>query len=176
MSSTVDAFTLDTSVSLFPNSVRDNFGSTVGFIEYDANWNVGDRTAIFSNGWVDPFTNGVRYFALGTALNRTDRTSFGFAFRYTDPIDSRMLSASAGYVFSTKYSMTAATSYDFGINKGLSHALVFTRNGTDLQVNLSITYNAILNNFGFNIDVVPLIVAARRTAAAFANPNVVRGR
>jgi hypothetical protein len=175
MQHTVDVFTLDTSISIFPNAARDNFGSTIGFVEYDANWNVGDRTAIFSSGWVDPFTNGVRYFALGTQLNRTDRTSFGLAFRYTDPIDSRMLSATASYVFSPKYSMTAATSYDFGINKGLSHALVFTRNGTDLQLNLSLTYNPILNNFGFNIDVVPLIVAARRAVAPF-NPNLVRGR
>src|SRR5205823_11402406 len=136
MEHTVDVFTLDMSVSLFPNANRDNFGSTVGFIEYDANWNVGDRTALFSNGWVGPFANGVRYFALGAALNRTDRTNFGLAFRYTDPIDSRMLAASVAYVFSPKYSITAATAYDFGINKGLSHSLVFTRNGTDLQVNL----------------------------------------
>lgn len=158
---TVDLFTLDLSCSLFPNANRDNFGSTAGFIEYDAVWNVGDRTSVVSTGWVDPFTDGARYFTIGMNLGRPDRTMFSVGFRYVDPIDSRLISAAANYVFSQKYSMTAATSYDFGPNKGLWNSLTFTRSGTDLQLSVGVSYNPILNNFGFSVNLIPLLVASR---------------
>ncbi|MFL5339372.1 MAG: hypothetical protein ACJ8F7_04315 [Gemmataceae bacterium] len=176
MEHTVDWLTIDTSVSLYPNSTRDNFGSTVGFIEYDAAWNMGDRTALVSNGWFDPFAGGARYFAIAALLNRPDRTSFNIGFRYVDPIMSRVVSAAANYVFSPKYAMTIASSYDFGQNHGLSNALVFTRIGTDLQFNVSVTYNPLLNNFGFSIEVLPLIAAAQRLGLGATDPNNVRGR
>ena len=62
----IDYFTLDLSGSLFPHPQRDNFGSNVAFLEYDATWNVGDRTALVSTGWVDPFNDGARVFTIGS--------------------------------------------------------------------------------------------------------------
>lgn len=166
MQHTVDFFTLDLSATLFPNAARDNFGSTVGFIEYDAIWNVGDRTSVVSTGWVDPVTDGARYFTLGVNLNRPDRTMFSVGFRYIDPIDSRLLTAAANYLISPKYSVAAATSYDFGLTKGLWNSLIFTRSGTDLQLSVGVNYNPLLNNFGFSINVVPLLVANRPNAVS----------
>lgn len=165
---TVDLFTLDLSCSLFPNANRDNFGSTAGFIEYDAVWNVGDRTSLVSTGWVDPFADGARYFTLGMNLGRPDSTLFSVGFRYVDPIDSRLITAAANYVFSQKYSMTASASYDFGPNKGLWNSLTFTRSGTDLQLSVGISYNPILNNFGFSVNLIPLLVANRPQSTSLA--------
>src|SRR5205823_7651769 len=54
----VDWMTLDLSASLFPDSHRDNFGHYLGILEYDWNWNIGDRTALFSSGWFEPYENG----------------------------------------------------------------------------------------------------------------------
>lgn len=172
MQHTVDWLTLDLSASLFPNSTRDNFGNAVGFIEYDAVWNAGDRTAIVSSGWFDPFDVGARYFTVGSFLNRPDRTTFYLGYRHTDPIDSRLLSFAASYVFSPKYSITASSSFDFGYNQGLSHGLVLTRSGTDLQLNLSVSYNPIQNNFGFNVELLPIIAAARRGGSAVAGQGI----
>src|SRR5207237_5818979 len=50
----VDWMTLDLSASVFPESKRDNFNNTLGFLEYDYLWNIGDRTALTSTGWIDP--------------------------------------------------------------------------------------------------------------------------
>jgi len=169
---TVDWLTLDLSATLFPNASRDNFGNAIGFIEYDAVWNVGDRTAVVSSGWVDPFDVGARYFTFGSFLNRPDRTSFYLGYRHTDPIDSRLLSFAASYVFSPKYSIAAASSFDFGNNRGLSHALTLTRSGTDLQLNLSVSYNPIQNNFGFNVELLPNIAAARRGGSSLAGQGL----
>jgi hypothetical protein len=162
---TVDLFTLDISTSIFPEANRDNFGKAVGFTEYDAVWNVGDRTSVVSTGWFDPFNVGTRYFTVGANLGRPDGTIFGISYHYTDPIDSRLLAVTASYVFSTKYSMTAATAFDFGYNRGLSNSLTFTRTGTDLQVSFGIGYNPITNNFSLNFNVVPLLVANQRQSA-----------
>jgi hypothetical protein len=158
----VDYFTLDLSASFFPHPQRDNFGSNVGFLEYDAIWNVGDRTALTSTGWVDPFNDGARVFTLGAFLNRTDRTSFFVGYRYIDPIDSRALTVASTYIFSPKYGVTASLTYDFGIQEALSNSLVITRIGSDLTVNMGFTYNAILNNFGFTFEVLPNLLAMNR--------------
>ncbi|HEX5268854.1 MAG TPA: hypothetical protein VFW33_00140, partial [Gemmataceae bacterium] len=123
----VDWMTLDLSGTVFPASNRDNFGSTFGFLEYDWNWNVGDRTALTSSGWVDPETNGPRFFSFGAYLNRTDRTSLFLGYRQIDPLESKAVTAAITYVFSPKYAMTASSTYDFGTSEALSNSLVLTR-------------------------------------------------
>ncbi len=158
---TVDVMTSELSVSLFPNANRDNFGSTVGFVESGTVWNVGDRTSIETSGWWDPFTDGARVMTVGVGLNRPDRTNFYLGYRHVDPIDSRMVIASVTHVFSPKYAMTASTAYDFGISRGLSHSFQFTRSGTDLQLTMGVSYNPLINNFGLTFDVMPLIALAR---------------
>src|SRR5213079_2785382 len=85
----VDYLTLDLSASFFPHPDRDNFGKSVAFMEYDTTWNVGDRTSIVSTGLYDPVTDGTKVFTVGTYVNRPDRTSFYFGYRFIDPIDSR---------------------------------------------------------------------------------------
>jgi hypothetical protein len=160
----VDYFTLDLSASLFPHPQRDNFGSNIGFLEYDAIWNVGDRTSLVSTGWVDPFDDGARVFTFGSFFNRTDRTSLFLGYRYIDPVDSSALTVAATYIFSPKYGMTASSTYDFGIQQALSNSLVVTRIGSDLTMSVGFTYNAILNNFGFTFEILPNLLAMNRRA------------
>src|SRR5437763_4130610 len=69
----IDWMTLDLSATVFPAPHRDNFGSAFGFLEYNYTWNVGDRTALVSTGWVDPERDGPRVFTVGGFLNRPDR-------------------------------------------------------------------------------------------------------
>jgi hypothetical protein len=154
----VDWMTLDLSGSFFPNSNRDNFGEDFAFLQYDWTWNIGDRTALVSSGWVDPETNGPRVFTIGTYLNRPDRTSLYFGYRQIDPLESRAFSASVSYVFSPKYSMSAGASYDVG-TKVTGGSFIFTRTGTDLVVNLGLTYNSTLSSFGFTFEILPIAAA-----------------
>ncbi|MFO0807272.1 MAG: LPS assembly protein LptD [Gemmataceae bacterium] len=158
----VDYVTLDLSGSFFPNSNRDNFGKPFAFLEYDATWNVGDRTSIVSSGLYDPFTDGARVFTIGGYLNRPDRTFFFVGYRQIDPIDSRAVTGSATYVFSQKYAITASSVYDFGINQALANSLIITRVGSDLTVSVGVTYNALVNNFGFTLEILPNSVAMTR--------------
>ncbi len=175
---TVDWMTLDLSASLFPAADRDNFGETFSFLEYDYVWNVGDRTALTSSAWVDPIDNGPRVYTFGAFLDRPDRTTFYVGYRQIDPVQSKAVTAAATYIFSPKYAMTATSTYDFGTSQSLANALVFTRMGTDLNVSLGFTYNALQNNFGVLFEVLPNLAALSRVGAPgpLGSPGVFGAR
>jgi hypothetical protein len=155
---TVDLATLSTSISYFPEAERDNFGNPFAFLEYDFLWNVGDRTAVSTTGWFEPYDGGSRYYTVGTFLNRPDRTLFYLGYRQIDPLNSRAVIGSIGYQLSNRYFLNAGVSYDFGINQALSNSFTLTRTGTDLTVSIGFTYNSLVNNFGFQFLVVPNFV------------------
>jgi hypothetical protein len=156
---TVDWMTLDLYASFFPRPDHDNFGSTVGFLEYNWLWNVGDRNGFLSSGWVEPIDGGVRDFNIGAFFDRIDRTSMYIGYRQIDPVNSKLITGAVSYMFSPKYSMTASAAYDLGTNQNISTMVLFTRTGTDLQVSLGLTYNVLQNNFGFLFEILPTIVA-----------------
>jgi hypothetical protein len=157
----VDWMILDLSGSYFPQKDRDNFGEDFAFLEYDWLWNLGDRTALTSTGWVDPIEHGARVFTIGSYLNRPDRTNFYLGFRYIDPIQSRATTLAVTYIFSPKYAMTGSSTYDFGTRQALSNSLVFTRIGTDLTMSFGLTYNATVNTFGVQFQLVPNLLASQ---------------
>jgi hypothetical protein len=154
----VDWMTLDLSATYFPHATRDNFGSSIGFVEYNWTWNIGDRTSLVSSGWYDPFDTGARVTTIGWFFERPDRTNFFIGYRELDPLQSRAVTASISYVFSPKYAITGSTVYDFGTSESLSNYLAVTRMGTDVQVSLGISYNAIQNNFGVVFQIIPNLV------------------
>ena len=61
----------------------------------------------------------------------------------------------------------------FGTGQNLSTAVILTRMGSDLQVSLAVTYNALQNNFGVNLEVLPNVVASRPRASRV--PGVYSG-
>jgi hypothetical protein len=153
----------------FPNAQRDNFGETFGFLQYDWQWNVGDRTALVSTGFYDPIDNGARVFTFGTFLNRPDRTSLYLGYRQIDPVGSRAVSGALTYVFSPKYAVTASSVYDFGTSQAISNSLVLTRMGSDMQVSIGFTYNALQNAFGFTFEIVPNLVPPGKRVPGLGN-------
>jgi hypothetical protein len=155
----VDWMVLDLSGSFFPEKNTDNFGNYLAFLQYDYLWNIGDRTSFTSTGWIDPMENGARVFTLGGYLNRSDRTNFYLGYRSIEPVESKALSGAATYIFSPKYAVTASSTYDFATFQSVSNSLVLTRVGTDLQVSLGFTYNAMQDNFGFTFEILPTIAS-----------------
>ncbi|MDY3554458.1 LPS assembly protein LptD [Gemmata sp. JC717] len=160
MEHTVDFLTLDVSASYFPDANRDNFGHPFAFLEYGTVWNVGDRTSIVSNGWFEPYEGGSRYWNVGAYLDRTDRTNVYLGYRQTDPINSKAVTLSMGYQLSSRYYVNVGASYDFGLQQSLSNSLTMTRTGSDLTTTIGFTYNAFVNNFGFQFLIVPNLAAA----------------
>ena len=156
---TVDLFTLDMSGSFFPDPRRDNFGKPFAFLEYAAQWSVGDRVSLLSSGWLDPIDFGAQYWSVGAALDRPDRTNFYLGYRQTDPLNSKQVTASVGYQLSRRYYTNVGVSYDFGIQQALTNTLTLTRTGSDLTVSVGVSYNALVNNLGFQFLVIPNLVS-----------------
>jgi hypothetical protein len=184
----IDWMTLDTSFTYFPDSQRDNFGKPFAFLQYNYLWNIGDRTAFESTGWIDPMHdiptangvtgNGPMVWTAGFFFNRPDRTNFYLGYRQIEPVQSRAVTAAVTYVFSPKYAMTFTTSYDFGTAQALTNSVLFTRIGSDLQVSLGFNYNAMQNSFGALVEVVPNLVPLNRRygAVGASGPGAVLGR
>ncbi len=158
----VDWMLLDLYASYFPQPSRDNYGHHWAFLQYNYLWNVGDRTALTSTGWTDPFPGGVRVWTLGGYFNRPDRTNFFLGFRYINPLQVRAATAAVTYIFSPKYAGTLSTTYDFGTNEAFANSLMFTRMGSDLQVSLGVSYNALQNNFNVLFNIVPNILPTNK--------------
>jgi hypothetical protein len=178
---TVDVLSLGTSISFFPEAGRDNFGNGWSFLEYDAVWNLGDRTSLVSSGWFEPYQGGSRYYSVGAFLNRTDRTNFFIGYSQVDPVNSRAVTGSVGYQLSKRYYVNAAASYDFGIRQALSNSLLLSRTGSDLTISIGVTYNSLVNNLGVQFLVTPNLFAALNPGRfggtqLGANPGVGRLR
>jgi hypothetical protein len=169
----VDWMTLDVSASYYPDANRDNFGHSFAFLQYDYVWNIGDRTALTSSGWLDPFPGGASEWTVGAFLNRTDRTSFFLGYRQIDLLQSKAVTGSATYVFSPKYAVTGSTVYDFGTSQALANSLVLTRMGSDLQISVGITYNVLQNNFGATFMIIPNLLPSSRNPAAMSGAGVL---
>ena len=103
------------------------------------------------------------------------RTSLYLGFRDIFPVESRPLTAGFTYIFSPKYAISAFSSYDFGTNMSLANSVVFSRTGTDVQVNLGFTYNAMQNNFGFVFEILPRVVANAVRGGLGVSPGLLSG-
>jgi hypothetical protein len=156
----IDWMTLDVSASLYPDAHRDDFGHTLGFVDYDWLWNIGDRTALFSNGWFEPFDGGARVFAFGAMINRPDTSNLLVSYRQLDPLGSRAVIAQVTFPFSAKYALTASTTWDFGVHNQV-YSILLTRKGTDVLMGIGISYNSILSNFSFTFEIIPNLLLSR---------------
>lgn len=153
----VDWMTFNLRATYFPDSQRDNFGHSFAFLEYDYIWHLGDRTTLVSNGWFEPYGDGARLFSIGMFLDRGEHMSFYLGYRLLEPIGSDAVITSATYQLSPKWSVTLATTYDFGIAQNLGQSFIVTRTGTDLRVSLGISYNPLTNNFGVAFTILPTL-------------------
>jgi hypothetical protein len=159
----IDWMTLDLQMNIYPEAQRDNFGSTTGELQYDYIWNIGDRTALVSSGWMDTFGNGAKFLNIGAYYNRYDNTSFYLGYTYIEPLNTRAVTVSVNYVFSPKYSLSVSSTYDFGVTNGsLSNSVILTRYGSDLQTSVGFSYTVLTNSFSVVAEVVPNLVPANR--------------
>ena len=162
-----DWMTLDLEASLFPNSNRDNFGSTAGLLSYRYAWNFGERTSYLSNVYYDVFSGGMQLWNFGFLHQRSTRGSMYVGVRQVKaggfgavPVfESRIATASASYAMSDKWIGTVGTAFDLaeGLNRGQSFTL--TRVGADFLFHLGGNYDASKNNAGFAISIEPRIGA-----------------
>lgn len=152
----VDVFRFDVETILFPNQDRDNFGETVGPTTYDAQYFLGDRVSILSDGYFDFFDDGLRSISAGV---QTSRPGLGDVYigilSLEGPISSTVLRANLNYRLNEKWIASGSTIYDFGDAGNVGQSLGLTRIGESFLVRLGINVDEGRDNVGFAFAVEP---------------------
>ena len=152
----VDVFRFDIDTILFPKEDRDNFGETVGPTMYDAQYFIGDRVSILSDGYFDFFDGGLRSISAGI---QTTRPGLGDVYvgllSIEGPVSSTVLRSNLNYRLNEKWIASGSTVYDFGQAGNVGQSLALTRIGESFLVQLGINVDEGRDNVGVGFSIEP---------------------
>lgn len=159
----VDLFRFDMETILYPKEDRDNFGETLGPTMFDAQYNIGDRFTLLSDGYIDFFDNGLRSISAGF---RTSRPGLGDLYvgvlSMEGPISSTVLRTSLDYRLNHKWIVSAGNVYDFGETGNVGQTLGLTRVGESFLVQLAANVDAGRDNTSIGFMVEPRFLPSTR--------------
>jgi hypothetical protein len=159
----IDWITLDTNAAWFPDEDRDNFGESIGLIDYDFRWHVGDRLTLVSDGYFDTFGDALRTVSVGGFLTRPPRGSIYLGFRtFTGPFNSDVINASYSYWMSPKWVSTLGSSVDLANTGNIGQTFSLTRVGESLLVTLGFNVDKSKDNVGVSLLVEPRFLPKSR--------------
>jgi len=159
----VDWITSETDLVFFPSPARDNFGSSLGLVDYNFAWHVGDRVTFLSDGFYDFFDEGLRQITVGGLLSRPEYGNLYVGYRSTDgPLVSSVLVTSLSYRMSEKWIATGGTAIDFANTGNIGQTFSLTRVGESFLVRLGLNVDASRNNVGFVLGIEPRFLPGSR--------------
>ena len=159
----IDWIVLDVGAVLFPDPDRDNFGEGLGLIDYEFQWNLGDRLTLLSDGFYDVFSGGLKQTTIGGILSRPEYGQLYIGYRSTEgPINSSVLSGSVSYRMSEKWIGTAGASWDFGPTGNIGQNFDLTRIGESFLIRIGVNFDASRDNFGVSFGLEPRFLSSSR--------------
>ncbi|MBN2476084.1 MAG: organic solvent tolerance protein OstA [Pirellulales bacterium] len=159
----LDWVVLDTGMTWFPDEMRDDFGKSVGLLDYDFRWHVGDRLTLLSEGVFDFFPDGQHVMTIGGFLSRPPRGRLYLGLRLLEgPISSHILSLSYDYQMSPKWISTFGTSIDFKDEGNLGQRFAITRIGESLLISAGFTVDPARDNVGVSLAIEPRFLPKSR--------------
>ncbi len=151
----IDWITFSTHFNYYPKEMS-YYKDTIGLIDYDFNWHIGDRVTLFSSGLFDAGQESQQMVQLGISTIRPGRGSLSMAVDWLEGCISRTyLSFNASYTMSEKYAMAYTTAYDLTAERNVGHNFVFIRTGESFRILLGANYNESLENWGFTFGIEP---------------------
>jgi hypothetical protein len=155
----IDWVEFDTDVTIFPDPTRDDFGETVGLLDYNFIWHVGDRLTVVSNGIFDFFDEGQKIVTMGMFLTRPPRGALYLGYSLLQgPIDSQVVNATYSYWMSPKWISTTGVSIDLHNVQNVAPTIQLIRVGESLLVGMNISYDPARQTAGFNLTVEPRFI------------------
>ena len=146
--------------TIFPDSTRDNFGQALGLLNYDFRWQVGDRLALLSDGFMDFFDGGLQTFSLGGTLGRPDHGSLYLGVRTINgPISSNIISTAINYRMSEKWILNATASMALGDTGNVGESINIIRIGESMLVRVGVYGDQSRGTVGANFSVEPRFLA-----------------
>jgi hypothetical protein len=152
----IDWIVLDTNAVWFPKKDSDNFGESIGLVDYDFRWHVGDRTTLLSSGIYDFFDQGQTITTIGGYITRPPRGSVYVGFHSLEgPINSQVLLGAYSYRMSPKWVSAVSTAVDIGGNGNIGQSVQLTRVGESFLVTLGLNVDHSRDNVGASFVIEP---------------------
>ncbi|MFG0289883.1 MAG: organic solvent tolerance protein OstA [Rhodopirellula sp. JB044] len=159
----VDLFRLDMQTILYPEADRDNFGETLGPTIYDAQYNLGDRVTLLSDGYIDWFDEGLRSISGGIRTSRPGVGDFYIGLLSLEgPISSTVLRTKLDHRLNEKWIISAGNTYDFGETGNVGQSFGLTRIGESFLVQIGANVDAGRDNTSFGFMVEPRFLPSSR--------------
>ena len=158
----IDYITLNLGAFFYPKPDRDNFGESVGLVNYDFVWNVGDRVSLVSDGQFDFFEDGLRTASLAGVVSRPGKLRYAGGIRGVDgPFQSTILFGSTSFRLDHKWLINYGSSVDLGDTGNIGQRGQIVRVGESFLVGLGFNYDHSRDNFGVGLLVEPRFLPGR---------------
>lgn len=155
----VDWITFDAGVTLFPNSSRDNFGKGVGLLNYDFNWQLGDRFAVTSSGLWDFFDDGIHSVSIGGKLTKPGRGELNAGIYWlSSPVRNTVFYINGKYWLNEKWHFSFGSEFDIAGQGNIGQNFAITRVGESLIVRTGFYVDATRDDYGFSLTIEPRFI------------------
>ena len=151
-----DVVEVDVDAIYFGDPDRDNFGQSVGGINYDFRYHIGDRVTLVSDGYYDLFESGLKATTLGGIISRPGRGEiYAGLTNLEGPISSLLLTTSFNYRMNEKWVAVGGTSVDLGRTGSIGQSLGLTRIGESFLIRVGANVDVGRNNTSFYFNLEP---------------------
>jgi len=158
-----DLIEFDVDGILFPKSSRDNFGKTVGALNYDARFHIGDRVSLLSDGYADIFDKGLKVISGGAMITRPGRGDWYIGLTsIRGPVNTLVAYSSLNYRLNEKWIATGGTTFDFGEVGYVGQSGSITRIGESFLTQVGINVDSGRSNTSFFFSVEPRFLPLRK--------------
>lgn len=162
-----DVVEFDVDAILFGDKDRDNFGETIGGINYDFRYHIGDRVTLVSDGYYDLFETGLKATTIGGVISRPGRGEAYLGLTSLEgPISSTLLTTSVNYRMNEKWLATGGASYDFSAVGNIGQTLGITRIGESFLFRVGATIDYGRDNVSFQFALEPRFFQRRGLGVA----------
>ncbi|MEQ1824401.1 MAG: organic solvent tolerance protein OstA [Pirellula sp.] len=157
-----DVVEFDVDAIIFGKPDRDNFGQSVGGINYDFRYHIGDRVTLLSNGYYDLFESGLRATTLGGVISRPGRGDIYLgATSIEGPFSSMLLTTSFNYRMNEKWVAVGGTTVDLGKTGNIGQSLGLTRIGESFLIRVGANVDSGRDNVSYNFNIEPRFLSTR---------------
>ena len=161
-----DLFEFDVAGILYPKADRDNFGETVGALNFDSRLHLGDRVTLLSDGYADVFDSGLKILSGGAMISRPGRGDWYVGLtRLTGPINSTIFHSNINYRLNEKFIVTGGTTFDLGEVGNVGQSFNITRIGESFLAQIGIAVDSGRDNATFNFNFEPRFLPIRGLSA-----------
>jgi hypothetical protein len=158
-----DLIEFDVEGILFPNPDRDNFGQTVGALNYDARFHVGDRVSLLSDGYADLFDQGLRTLSGGIMLTRPGRGDWYVGLTaIRGPVETLVANTNFNYRLNEKWIIASGSTFDFDEVGNVGNSASITRIGESFLTQVGLNVDVSRSNTSLFFSVEPRFLPLRR--------------